>query len=116
MMETLGSRLRQLRNSKRLRQDQVAELIGVNKTAVSYYENDTRQPSYATLIRIASIYNVSTDYLLGVKSSGMLSVSGLTTADIVFVENMIQMLSEKNKRLQEYENKFGSVTKGYDDR
>ena len=43
-------------------------------------------------------------------------MSEFLRGDIVFVENMIQMLSEKNKRLREYENKFGNMTKGHDDR
>ena len=111
MIETLGSRLKKLRNSKHLRQEQVANLIGVNKSAISYYENDTRQPTYASLIRLASIYNVTTDYLLGIKQEDMFDTSGLTTSDILLVENMIQALSEKNRRLLEYEQKYGELKK-----
>ena len=85
----------------------MANLIGVNKSAISYYENDTRQPSYATLVRLASIYNVTTDYLLGLRSEDTFDTSGLTTSDILLVENMIQMLSDKNRRLSEYQEKYG---------
>lgn len=109
VIETLGSRLRKLRNSKHLRQEQVANLIGVNKSAISYYENDTRQPSYATLVRLASIYNVTTDYLLGLRSEETFDTSGLTTSDILLVENMIQMLSDKNRRLSKYQEKYGEL-------
>ena len=46
MIESLGNRLRQLRKNNRLRQDQVASLVGVNKNTMCSYENDVRQPSY----------------------------------------------------------------------
>lgn len=112
MMESFGTRLKQLRNSKHLRQDQVAELIGVNKAAVSYYENDTRQPPFATLVRLASIYNVTTDYLLGVNTSYSIDLSGLTPADVAVVEATVRQLAEKNRAIQKYEEKFDHHMKG----
>ena len=45
MIDSLGSRLRLLRQNKKLKQEQVADLIGVNKKQVSAYENNARQPS-----------------------------------------------------------------------
>ena len=65
MITNLSVRLRQLRLDKRLRQDQVARLVGVSKGAISAYETDIRQPSYDVLIRLANLYRVSADYLLG---------------------------------------------------
>ena len=63
MIPTFASRLKQLRLNKNLRQEQVANLIGVNKSAISTYENNTRQPSFEILVRLATLYRVSTDYL-----------------------------------------------------
>ena len=62
MMESLGNRLRQLRQNNRLRQDQVASLVGVNKNTMCSYENDVRQPSYEILVRLATIYRVKYRY------------------------------------------------------
>ena len=50
MVETLGMRLKRLREKENLIQSQVATIIGMDKSAVSYYENDSRQPPYATLV------------------------------------------------------------------
>ena len=55
MIIDLSVRLRQLRLDKRLRQDQVARLVGVSKGAISAYETDIRQPSYDVLIRLANL-------------------------------------------------------------
>ncbi len=97
MVETLGSRLRQLRESKHFKQEQIARLLNVNKTTVSYYENNERQPSYSTLIRIASIFNVSTDYLLGCQRNLVIDVSALNDSDLELVRNLVESLGEKNK-------------------
>lgn len=97
MVETLGSRLRQLRESKHFKQEQIARLLNVNKTTVSYYENNIRQPSYLTLIRIASIFNVSTDYLLGCQRNLVIDVSALNDSDLELVRNLVESLGEKNK-------------------
>ena len=64
MIPTFTSRLKQLRLNKNLRQEQVANLIVVNKSAISTYENHTRQPSFGILVRLATLFRVSTDYLL----------------------------------------------------
>lgn len=74
MIIDLSVRLRQLRLDKRLRQDQVARLVGVSKGAISAYETDIRQPSYDVLIRLANLYRVSTDYLLGRQDVRMLDI------------------------------------------
>lgn len=100
MIETLGSRLRQLRKSKHCKQEQIAQLLNLNKGAISYYENNVRQPSYATLIRIATLFNVSTDYLLGCQRDIVLDVSGLNDDDLNLVRNLVESLTKKNKQIE----------------
>ena len=85
MITNLSVRLRQLRLDKRLRQDQVARLVGVSKGAISAYETDIRQPSYDVLIRLANLYRVSADYLLGRTDDRTLDISGLTAREVVMI-------------------------------
>ena len=101
MIETLGSRLRQLREEKRLQQDQVAALIGVKKSTISLYENDMRQPPYGTLVRLATLYRVSTDYLLGCASNHTIDVSGLTLEEISVINQLVTMMTLKNTDKEE---------------
>ena len=91
VMDSLGKRLRQLRQNNRLRQDQVASLVGVNKNTMCSYENDVRQPSYEILVRLATIYRVSTDYLLGCESKRTVDVS-LPTIRILLATAAISIL------------------------
>ncbi len=102
MIVDLAPRLRQLRMDKRLRQDQVAALIGIDKSTVSAYENDLRQPSCEILVRFANLYRVSVDdFLLGRNEDQTLDVSGLTGAEIALVRNLVASMSAKNQKLEE---------------
>lgn len=78
MIIELGEKLKALRIENHLRQDQVARLVNVEKSSISMYETGMRQPSYITLVRLADVFNVTTDYLLGRKNSSPLDLSGHT--------------------------------------
>lgn len=76
----MGSRIRKLRTANGYTQQQLADRLHVTKSVISAYENGVRTPSYEILIGIASIFKVSTDYLLGVDNGRELSLSGLSDA------------------------------------
>lgn len=61
------SRLKKLRLNKKLTQQDVANMLGITRQAYGYYESETskREPDLATVNRLAEIFDVSTDYLLG---------------------------------------------------
>ena len=101
MIPTFASRLKQLRLNKNLRQEQVANLIGVNKSAISTYENNTRQPSFEILVRLATLYRVSTDYLLGRTDSRSLDLSGLTDEEAAAVSEIVAIMTQNHERLNE---------------
>jgi transcriptional regulator with XRE-family HTH domain len=102
MIETFGARLKRLRTSKQLSQDQVASLIGVNRATVSNYESDTRQPPYVTLTTLATLFKVSTDYLLGYQSE-VIDTSGLTQEEVLLIRELVDGMREKNRKLNECE-------------
>lgn len=66
MDKTLGKRIMAHRKRLGLTQDQLAEKLGVTAQAVSKWENDQSCPDITTLPRLAEIFGVSTDTLLGV--------------------------------------------------
>lgn len=56
-------KLRELRENEKLTQLQFARNVGLNSMTYSNYENEKREPTIETLIRIADYYGVSLDYL-----------------------------------------------------
>ena len=101
MIVELGERLKTLRIENHLRQDQVARLINVDKSSISLYETGMRQPSYATLVRLADVFNVTTDYLLGRTNSSPVDLSGLTAAEATMISQLVSSMTDKNKKLEE---------------
>jgi transcriptional regulator with XRE-family HTH domain len=66
---TMGDRLRELRLRKNISQEEVAKQIGITRSAYSHYEINNRQPVYETLKKLAVLFNVSLDYIIGGESA-----------------------------------------------
>ena len=73
----LGQRIQELRFGCGWSQVEVAKRLQVTKQTVSNWENGNIQPSIDMLIRLAHLFHVSTDYLLGMEDVPRLSVDGL---------------------------------------
>ena len=66
MEETLGKRIVACRKRLGITQDRLAEQLGVTAQAVSKWENDQSCPDIAMLPKLAEIFGISTDALLGI--------------------------------------------------
>ena len=60
----LGARLRELRHSHNYTQEDLAQKLKISKSTIGMYEQDRRSPDLETLLKLAHIFHVSTDYLL----------------------------------------------------
>lgn len=99
MIAKFSTRLRELRLNKGLRPEQVANLIGVSKSTVSTYENGTGQPTFEILVRLANLYRVSTDYLLGQTNHCSVDLSGLSEQEAALVHEFVEALTKKNETI-----------------
>ena len=63
-----GLRLRALRNEKKLTQDELGKLLNVSGKTIGTWERDSRQPNIEAINKLASIFDVTTDYLLGLSN------------------------------------------------
>lgn len=62
---TFGKRLKIARERAGWTQKEASERLGITDKSLSRYENDTTFPDYETLSKLAMVYNVSNDWLLG---------------------------------------------------
>ena len=58
-------RLKELREQKGVKQQDVAEMIGYSVVTYARYEKGQREPDYQTLKKLANYFGVSVDYLIG---------------------------------------------------
>jgi len=107
MNKTFAERLKMEREKRGWKQDHLADLIGVTNGAISGYERNYREPDFETLTKLAEIFNVSTDYLLGKEpiigalrqtESGLeqVDISKLSPSDQETIRNLVKSLI-KNK-------------------
>ena len=85
----LGQRICELRTASGWSQVDLAKKLGVAKQTVSNWENENIQPSIEMLVRLARLFNVATDYLLGLDNIPRLSVEGLPTNVVAHLSQLI---------------------------
>ncbi len=61
---TIGQNIRFLRKEQDLSQTQLAEKLGLSQDTISLWELDKALPDVLSVIKMAKIFNVSTDYIL----------------------------------------------------
>ena len=119
----LGSLIKELRKKHKLTQSELANKIGVTTSSIGMYETEVRQPSYGVLCKIAEVFDVSVDYLLGRTSSFKIAETkaeykvddldpayfkiskeaqeqGITADDLRLAIDFIKKSREKNERLR----------------
>lgn len=97
-MNITAYRLRTLREAKGLSQREVAERIGMTRTAYNKYERGTSRP-VRKLDELTSLFGVTTDYLLGKDATSFENqLSGLAAHDYDQIQKYLG-LSAENKLL-----------------
>ena len=104
------NRLKQLRNSRGITQDELGRMLGVQKAAICKYENGRVNMPNSVIMRLVEIFQVSADYLLGTdevvpllkSSSAKLSSSSMPHTPAIgvplvgFVHAGLPMLADEN--------------------
>lgn len=90
-----GNKLKELRTQAGLTQKQLADQIGITKSVVSFYELRERTPSPDILVKLAAVFHVSTDYLLGIEKGKSIDISGLDSEDKKAVRMVVEQLRKK---------------------
>lgn len=88
-MFDFGLRIQQLRTNNRMSQKEFGKKIHRSKSVVSSYENNLRTPPLDILVDIATLFNVSLDYLVGIDKKEMFSVDGLDTKQKEVIQALI---------------------------
>lgn len=97
MLHSLNENIKRLRISQGMSQVEFATLVGVTKQCVSNWENDNVLPSIEMLVKIADIFKVKTDFLLGREPERSVDISGLTEEQAGHISLIIRDFEALNK-------------------
>lgn len=102
---TNGERLKYLREKKGLTQKDVATRLGLEPAAISKYELDMREPNIEALKKLATIFNVSIDYLLGRTPDILVSEVDKDIIEIPILKKKYDLMKKRMDKLkEEYKN------------
>lgn len=109
-MADFGEILKNLRQSRGITQAQLAERLGISRTAVSYREQSVKPPPSGILIDLSRIFHVSVDYLLGLEEKRRtIEVSDLPERDVDFLDKTADFLRDKNNENSENDDQKNTV-------
>jgi transcriptional regulator with XRE-family HTH domain len=103
----LKDRLKDLRNNLGKTQEEIAEMAGIGRRTYQDYERGVSMPTAVNIQKLSSVFNVSSDYLLGnadLDSNGYLmalsgkSLNELTDEQKSAVKNVIETFLKQNKK------------------
>ncbi|MGK4178854.1 helix-turn-helix domain-containing protein [Lapidilactobacillus dextrinicus] len=92
-METTGSRIAYLRSRRSMSQQKLAETMSVSQSTVGMWESNKRNINNEDLVKLADLFDVTTDYLLGRQVDDGLLVAAHMDDDLT---------PEQKKEIQEY--------------
>ena len=84
----IGERLKAIRGDNHDTQEMLAEKLNVSKSTVQSWEQEKSSPSHESLVAICKLYNVSSDFLLG-----------LNDADPLYTKRQRAQLSRENQEM-----------------
>ena len=91
----VADKIKALREQNGFTQSDLAKKLGITRSSVNAWEMGISVPSTQYVVELANIFKVSTDFLLGVKSTATVNVEGLSEKDVQLVNAIISHLREK---------------------
>ncbi len=88
----VADRIKTIREQRGLTQADLAKQLGITRSSVNAWEQGISVPSTQYVVELASLFKVSTDYLLGIDTTATVNVSGLFEDDIHVVQQLVDHL------------------------
>ncbi|MGX7203422.1 hypothetical protein BCR22_13465 [Enterococcus plantarum] len=95
-MSKFSERLKQLRTEKKMTQQTIADLVGVNRATYTNWENGKREPELDKVVELATELNSTVDYLLGNSDINYLDITEKELKNLSKEE--AQILSDEMKK------------------
>lgn len=86
----IAERIKQLREKNNLTQASLAKKLNVTRSSVNAWEMGISVPSTALIVELAKLFQVSTDYLLGLCGTATIDISSLNEKETMILYELIQ--------------------------
>lgn len=91
----IANKIKILRENKGLSQKALADKLGITRSSVNAWEQGISVPSTQYIVELATLFEVSTDYLLNFKNDKAISIEGLNDKEVKIVLELIEYFKQK---------------------
>ncbi len=91
----IANKIKILRENKGLSQKALADELGITRYSVNAWEQGISVPSTQYIVELATLFDVSTDYLLNFKNDKAINIDGLNEKEIKIVLELIEYFRQK---------------------
>ena len=100
-----ADRIKALRESRGWTQAELARKMNMTRNGINSWEQGFSMPSPPSLVELARLFSVSTDYLLGVEKHNTVNVAGLSERDVALLAQLVERLrsATENEREEQIE-------------
>ena len=100
-----ADRIKALRESRGWTQAELARKMNMTRNGINSWEQGLSMPSPPSLVELARLFSVSTDYLLGVEKHNTVNVAGLSERDVALLAQLVERLrsAAENEREEQIE-------------
>lgn len=89
-----ADRIKALREARGWTQAELARRMNMTRNGINSWEQGLSMPSPPSLVDLARLFSVSTDYLLGVENYSAVNVTGLNEEDVALLAQLTERLRE----------------------
>ena len=89
-----ADRIKALREARGWTQAELARKMNMTRNGINSWEQGLSMPSPPSLVDLARLFSVSTDYLLGVENYSAVNVTGLNEEDVALLAQLAERLRE----------------------
>ena len=98
------NKIKELRIKAGMTQSELSSLLGIAQNTLSYWEQNKYQPDNDTLLKLANIFNVTLDYLLGRSTSSTVSASASPEGKATIQQNESPLTGKELALISAYRN------------
>lgn len=94
----IADRIKHLREKSSITQAELARKLSLSRSAINAWEMGLSVPTSQYIVELAKVFDVSTDYILGVNETSSISVTGLSDDQIEAIINIIRCFKKSNNK------------------
>lgn len=99
----IADRIKELREASHMTQAQLAKRLNITRSSVNAWEMGISVPSTVYLVELSKLFDVSTDYLLGLSTNNTLDVSQLSEREVSLVYELVKYFQSQKRPPEEEE-------------